>query len=100
MAIDDFGGEVLGKKIELVIIVRPEQGRHCLVQGTRVGGPAERDGCRSAVPPRPSRWPRPSRLRKQIPFFSVGAATARLTNEDCTPDTIHYGFDTVSGWPA
>ncbi|MEN2388234.1 ABC transporter substrate-binding protein [Comamonas sp. A7-5] len=33
---------------------------------------------------------------KKKPFISIGAATARLTNEDCSPYTVHYAFDTVS----
>lgn len=33
---------------------------------------------------------------KKKPFISIGAATARLTNEDCTPYTIHYAYDTVA----
>ncbi|MGA0611356.1 ABC transporter substrate-binding protein [Caldimonas sp. KR1-144] len=33
---------------------------------------------------------------KKKPFISVGAASARLTNEDCTPYTIHYAYDTVA----
>jgi branched-chain amino acid transport system substrate-binding protein len=33
---------------------------------------------------------------KKKVFFSVGAGTARLTNEDCTPYTVHYAYDTVA----
>src|SRR5512139_4266103 len=33
---------------------------------------------------------------KKRPYFSVGAATSRLTNEDCTPYTVHYAYDTVA----
>jgi branched-chain amino acid transport system substrate-binding protein len=33
---------------------------------------------------------------KKKPFMVVGAASARLTNEDCTPFTIHYAYDTVA----
>jgi branched-chain amino acid transport system substrate-binding protein len=33
---------------------------------------------------------------KKKPFISVGAATSRLTNEDCTPYTVHYAYDTVA----
>jgi branched-chain amino acid transport system substrate-binding protein len=33
---------------------------------------------------------------KKKPFMVVGAASARLTNEDCTPYTIHYAYDTVA----
>jgi branched-chain amino acid transport system substrate-binding protein len=33
---------------------------------------------------------------KKKPFISIGAGTARLTNEECTPYTIHYAYDTVA----
>jgi branched-chain amino acid transport system substrate-binding protein len=33
---------------------------------------------------------------KKRVYFNVGAATARLTNEDCTPYTVHYEYDTVA----
>jgi branched-chain amino acid transport system substrate-binding protein len=33
---------------------------------------------------------------KKRPYISIGAATSRLTNEDCTPYTVHYAYDTVA----
>jgi branched-chain amino acid transport system substrate-binding protein len=33
---------------------------------------------------------------KKRPFMAVGPGSARLTNEDCTPYTVHYAYDTVS----
>ncbi|MES3000568.1 MAG: ABC transporter substrate-binding protein [Pseudomonadota bacterium] len=33
---------------------------------------------------------------KKKPMFAVTAATARLTNEECTPFNVHYAYDTVS----
>jgi branched-chain amino acid transport system substrate-binding protein len=33
--------------------------------------------------------------KKRI-YISIGAATSRLTNENCTPYTIHYAYDTVA----
>ena len=33
---------------------------------------------------------------KKKPYISIGAATSRLTNEDCTPYTVHYAYDTVA----
>ncbi|WP_420473788.1 ABC transporter substrate-binding protein [Noviherbaspirillum sp. ST9] len=33
---------------------------------------------------------------KKRVYFNVGAATSRLTNEDCTPYTVHYEYDTVA----
>jgi branched-chain amino acid transport system substrate-binding protein len=33
---------------------------------------------------------------KKRPFISIGSGSARLTNEDCTPYTVHYAYDTVA----
>ena len=33
---------------------------------------------------------------KKIPFFAIGAAGASLTGKDCSPYTIHYGYDTTA----
>jgi branched-chain amino acid transport system substrate-binding protein len=33
---------------------------------------------------------------KKKVFISIGAGSARLTNEECTPYTIHYAYDTVA----
>ncbi|MCA0240421.1 MAG: ABC transporter substrate-binding protein [Proteobacteria bacterium] len=33
---------------------------------------------------------------KKKPFISIGAASARLTNEECSPYTVHYAYDTVA----
>jgi branched-chain amino acid transport system substrate-binding protein len=35
-------------------------------------------------------------LEKKRPLMVIGAGSARLTNEDCTPYTIHYAYDTVA----
>jgi branched-chain amino acid transport system substrate-binding protein len=33
---------------------------------------------------------------KKKPFFEIGAGSSRLTNEDCTPFTVHYAYDTYA----
>lgn len=33
---------------------------------------------------------------KKRPFLVIGAGSARLTNEDCSPYTVHYAYDTVA----
>jgi len=34
--------------------------------------------------------------QKKKPFFAVGAGTSKLTNEECTPYTVHYAYDTIA----
>src|SRR5512145_1139109 len=33
---------------------------------------------------------------KKRPYISIGAASSRLTNEDCTPYIVHYAYDTIA----
>ncbi len=33
---------------------------------------------------------------KKRPFFAIGAGSARLTNDSCSPYTVHYAYDTVA----
>ncbi len=94
MAIADMGGSVAGKKIELLVADhqnKPDvaaakarewfdtQGLDMLVGGTS-------SGTNLAMAK--------IALEKKRPFMSVGAATSALTNEQCTPYTVHYAYDT------
>ncbi|HYD63731.1 MAG TPA: ABC transporter substrate-binding protein [Noviherbaspirillum sp.] len=96
MAIADLGGAVNGKKIELLVADHQnkadiaaskarewfdQQGVDMLIGGTNSG--ANLAMAKLAA-------------EKKKVFFSVGAATSRLTNEECTPYTVHYAYDTVA----
>ncbi|HEX8955692.1 MAG TPA: ABC transporter substrate-binding protein [Burkholderiaceae bacterium] len=96
MAIADFGGTVNGKKIELITADHQnkadlagskarewfdQQGVDMLLGGTNSG--TNLAMAKVAA-------------EKKKPFISIGAGTARLTNEECTPYTIHYAYDTVA----
>lgn len=96
MAIADFGGTLNGKKIEFLTFDHQnkadaaankarewfdQQGLDMLVGGTNSA--ANLAMAKIAGD-------------KKKPFFAIGAGTARLTNEDCTPYTVHYAFDTVA----
>jgi branched-chain amino acid transport system substrate-binding protein len=96
MAIADFGGTVNGKKIEVVSADHQnkadiaaskarewfdQQGVDVLIGGTNSGT----NLAMSKVA-----------LEKKKTFISIGAGSARLTNEECTPYTIHYAYDTVA----
>ncbi len=96
MAIADFGGTVNGKKIEFLYADHQnkadiaasrarewfdEKGVDMLIGGTNSGTSL----AMSKIA-----------LEKKKPFIVVGGGTARLTNEECTPYTIHYAYDTVA----
>ena len=96
MAIADFGGSVAGKKIEFVVADHQnkadiaagkarewfdQQGVDMLIGGTNSG--ANLAMAKVAA-------------EKKKPFIVIGAGTSRLTNEECTPYTVHYAYDTVA----
>ena len=96
MAIADMKGEVAGKKIELLFAdhqnkadVASSKAREWFdTQGLDmlVGGTNSATALAMAK----------VAAEKKKPFIVIGAATARLTNEDCNPYTIHYAYDTVA----
>ena len=96
MAIADFGGTVNGKKIEVVTADHQNkadiaaskarewfdrEGVDVLIGGTNSGTNLAMAKVAS---------------EKKKPFISIGAGTARLTNEECSPYTVHYAYDTVA----
>jgi len=95
-AAQDFGGKVLGRAIEVLTADHQnkadvasskarewmdKEGLSLLIGGTNSGTSL----AMSKVA-----------LEKKRPFIAIGAGSARLTNEDCTPYTIHYAYDTVA----
>ena len=96
MAIADAGGMIDGKKIEFVVADHQnkadiaaskarewfdQQGVDMLIGGTNSG--ANLAMAKIAA-------------EKKKVFISIGAGSARLTNEECSPYTIHYAYDTVA----
>ncbi|HZF82458.1 MAG TPA: ABC transporter substrate-binding protein [Burkholderiaceae bacterium] len=96
MAIDDFGGKVNGLPIELLSADHQNkadiaaskarewmdtQGLSLLVGGTNSG---------TALA-----MAKVAQEKKRV-FIAIGAGTSALTNEQCSPYTIHYAYDTVA----
>ena len=96
MAIADLGGAVAGKKIELLVADHQnkpdvaaakarewfdQQGMDMLIGGTNSG-----TGLAMAK----------VALEKKRLYISIGAATSALTNEQCSPYTVHYAYDTTA----
>jgi branched-chain amino acid transport system substrate-binding protein len=95
-AVEDFGGKVLNRPIEVLSAdhqnkadVASSKAREwidsqnlaMLIGGTSSGTNLAMAGVTK---------------EKKRPFISIGAGSARLTNEDCSPYTIHYAYDTVA----
>jgi branched-chain amino acid transport system substrate-binding protein len=96
MAIADFGGTVLGRKIITLTADHQnkpdvgaskfrewadQNGLNMLLGGSNTGVNIAMAKVAAA---------------KQVPFFSIGAGGASLTNEDCTAYTVHYVYDTTA----
>ena len=96
MAIADMGGAINGKKIELLVADHQnkadiasskarewfdQQGLDMLIGGTNSGTALAMAKIAA---------------EKKKPFFEIGAGSTRLTNEECTPYTVHYAYDTYA----
>jgi branched-chain amino acid transport system substrate-binding protein len=96
MAIADFGGTVLGKKITLLTADHQnkpdigaskfrewadQNGLNMLLGGSNTGVNIAMAKV-AAV--------------KKVPLFHIGPGGASLTNQDCTAYSVHYAYDTTS----
>ena len=96
MAIADFGGTVLGRKITVLTADHQnkpdigaakfrewadQNGLNVLLGGSNTGVNIAMSKVAAA---------------KKVPFIVIGAGGASLTNEDCTAYTVHYVYDTTS----
>ncbi len=96
MAIADLGGAVAGKKIELLVADHQnkpdvaaskarewfdQQGLDMLIGGTNSGTALAMAKVAA---------------EKKKPFLAIGPGSSALTNEQCSPYTIHYAYDTVA----
>ncbi|MEB0137841.1 MULTISPECIES: ABC transporter substrate-binding protein [unclassified Undibacterium] len=96
MAIADFGGTVLGKKIEFV---SADHQNKADIAASRAREWFDRDGVDLLIGGTNSGTGLSMAkvaAEKKKPYISIGAGTAVLTNEECTPYTIHYAYDTVA----
>jgi branched-chain amino acid transport system substrate-binding protein len=96
MAIADFGGSVLGKKVVLLSADhqnKPDLGASKFREWADQNGVNMiLGGSNTGV----SLAMAKVAAQKKVPFIAIGAAGASLTNEDCTPYTVHYAYDTTS----
>jgi branched-chain amino acid transport system substrate-binding protein len=96
MAIADFGGTVLGQPIQILTADhqnKPDAGVQKFREWADTGGlTMQLGGSNTGV----SLAISAAAKEKKIPFFAIGAAGASLTGKDCTPYTIHYGYDTTA----
>jgi branched-chain amino acid transport system substrate-binding protein len=96
MAIADFGGSALGQPIELLTYDhqnKPDLGSQKFREwADRDGLTMVLGGSNTGVSIAMS----VAAKERKVPFFAIGAAGASLTGKDCTPYTVHYGYDTTA----
>lgn len=96
MAVEDFGGKVLGKPVEVVSADhknRVDVGANTAIEWYEHGGvDMITDVLNSAVAIVVSRVA----ARRHHIVMVTGAATTQLTNENCTPYTVHHTYDTYA----
>ena len=96
MAIADAGGEINGKKIELLVADHQNKADVASARARSwfdenkidllIGGTNSSTSLAMAA----------VADEKKKPFIAVGAATSNLTNDQCTPYTVHYAYDTIA----
>jgi len=96
MAIDDFGGKALGQPIELLTAdhqnkpdIAATKAREWIdTQGVTMVFGGTNSGTALATA-------KVAQEKKRV-YFNNGAGTSALTNEACSPYTVHYAYDTVA----
>ena len=95
-AVQDFGGKVLGRPIEVLVADHQNKAD---VASSKAREWVDKDGLAMLIGGTSSGTAiamSKVMAEKKRPFIAIGAGSARLTNEDCTPYTIHYAYDTVA----
>ena len=95
-AAQDFGGKVLNRPIE---VLTADHQNKADVAASKAREWFDKDGLSMLVGGTSSGTNLAMAQlakEKKRPFISIGAGSARLTNEDCSPFTVHYAYDTVA----
>jgi branched-chain amino acid transport system substrate-binding protein len=96
MAVADFGGTVLGRKIATLVADhqnKPDIGASKFREWADQNGlnmllGGANTGVSIAIAK--------VTATKKVPFFPISAGGASLTNQDCTAYTVHYAYDTTA----
>ncbi|WP_042878081.1 ABC transporter substrate-binding protein [Cupriavidus necator] len=96
MAIDDFGGKVLGKKIELVVVDHQNKADIAANKAREWFETANVDAILDVAASAPALAVLDvAKQKNRIVVFS-GPGTERITNDLCTPVSVHYAYDTYA----
>src|SRR5674476_813677 len=95
-AAQDFGGKVLNRPIE---VLTADHQNKADVASSKAREWIDKDGLSMLIGGTNSGTALAMAkvtAEKKRPFIVIGAGSARLTNEDCSPYTVHYAYDTVA----
>lgn len=95
-AVQDFGGKVLNRPIE---VLSADHQNKPDIASSKAREWMDKDGLAMLIGGTNSGTSLAMAkvaAEKKRPFISIGAGSARLTNEDCTRYTVHYAYDTVA----
>src|SRR5450830_1606017 len=95
-AAQDFGGKVLGRPIE---VLTADQQNKADIASSKAREWIDKDGLSMLMGGTNSGTALAMAKiaeEKKRPFIVIGAGSARLTNEVCSPYTVHYAYDTVA----
>lgn len=96
MAIDDFGGKLLGKKIELVVVDHQNKADIAANKAREWFDTANVDAILDVAASAPALAVLDiAKQKNRIVVFS-GPGTERITNDLCTPVSVHYAYDTYA----
>ena len=95
-AVQDFGGKVLNRPIE---VLSADHQNKADVASSKAREWIDKDGLQMLIGGTNSGTALAMSkvtTEKKRPFIAIGPGSARLTNEDCSPYTVHYAYDTVA----
>lgn len=96
MAVEDAGGKVLGKPVQ---ILSADHQNKADIAASKAREWMDQDGLDMLLGGTNSgtalAMNKVAQEKKRV-YINIGAGTARLTNEECSPYTVHYAYDTVA----
>lgn len=96
MAIDDFGGQVLGKKIELIVSDHQNKADIASSKAREWFDTGKVDAIMDVAVSAPALAALEIAKQKQKVIIFNGPGLDRLTNDLCMPSTVHYVYDTYA----
>ena len=96
LAVQDFGGKVLNRPIE---VLTADHQNKADVASSKAREWIDKDGLSMLIGGTNSGTALAMAKiaeEKKRPFMAIGPGSARLTNEACSPYTVHYAYDTVA----